>query len=148
MTALGDILRRFRFHGVPGAPGMAGVPADRTAELEAELTPVFAALEEAQRQTAASVAQAEGEAAEQRSAAHAEGRKLVAEARAGAASARVAAATRRLALAEAERATILADAEREAARVERTAAQGTPALVERVVEHILSLGGPTKESHP
>jgi hypothetical protein len=35
MTALGEFLRRFRFHGEPGAPAAVGVPADRSGELEA-----------------------------------------------------------------------------------------------------------------
>jgi hypothetical protein len=37
MASLRDILGRFRFRGVPGAPGVAGVPADRGREFDAEL---------------------------------------------------------------------------------------------------------------
>jgi len=43
LTSLGEILRRFRFHGVPRAPA-AAVPVDRAGKYEAELAPVFWAL--------------------------------------------------------------------------------------------------------
>jgi vacuolar-type H+-ATPase subunit H len=39
-----DFLERFRPAGTPGAAAAAGVPADRVAELETELAPVFDAL--------------------------------------------------------------------------------------------------------
>ncbi len=79
--ALGDVLRRFRFHGVPGAPIAVGVPGDRTAELEAELAPVFWALEEVQRQTAELVAAAEHQVDHRRSNVIEQGRRLVTQAR-------------------------------------------------------------------
>lgn len=50
MVALLEVLSRFRPAGVAGAPAGAAVPADRTADRDAELEPVFAALHDAQTQ--------------------------------------------------------------------------------------------------
>ena len=44
MAGLRDTLDRFRPVATPGAPGRRGVPADRAAERESELAPLFAAL--------------------------------------------------------------------------------------------------------
>ena len=145
MAALGDILRRFRFHGVPGAPVLVGVPADRNAALRAELTPVFAALEDAQRGAAQLVAAAEHDAMERRTAALEEGRRLVAEAYAGSAAARTEAADARLSVAEAECRTVLADGHAEARRVGRLAAERTDALVDLVVGHVMELAALAEE---
>ena len=62
VAALSDILRRFRFHGVPGAPAVVAVPADRAAEVESELAPVFATLDAAQRSSRELVAAAQSDA--------------------------------------------------------------------------------------
>jgi hypothetical protein len=62
MPTLRELLNRFRPAGTPGAPGGAAVPADRVAELAAELAPVFEALTAARAEAdairAASVTQA------------------------------------------------------------------------------------------
>jgi vacuolar-type H+-ATPase subunit H len=149
MPALGEILRRFRFHGVPGAPTAAAVPSDRTAELEGELAPVFAALEGAQRSAGDATAHAEERARARRAEAAAEGQRIVAEARAGVAAARDEAASARLAAGEEECRRVRAAGQAEAARVRRVAAQRSDALVELVVAHVLALTGtPRGEEQP
>ncbi|MHB8275330.1 MAG: hypothetical protein ACYDC9_11300, partial [Dermatophilaceae bacterium] len=44
MVRVRDVLHSFRPAGAPGAAGAAGVPADRGADIAAELEPVFAQL--------------------------------------------------------------------------------------------------------
>lgn len=138
MTALGEILRRFRFHGVPGAPSAVAVPADRAAGLEQELAPVFAALLETLESSNAVVSTAEREAERRRTDAQHNAHGLVQEARSGAAAARSQAAAARLVEADAECRRILVEGHREAERVARDAADRTPALVEQVVTHVLA----------
>ncbi len=139
-SSLGEILRRFRVHGAPGAPAAVGVPADRTGEVEAELEPVFAALEDSQRQSVDLVAAAERDAAGRRADAVAEGHRIVAEARLQQGAARSGAASAYLARAGVERAGLLAAARMEADRIGRVRAERTPALVDDVVQRVLALG--------
>ena len=63
LPPLGELLRRFRFLGVPGAPASAAVPVDRGALRAAELAPVLAALQAAEGEAAGIVARAEQDAA-------------------------------------------------------------------------------------
>ena len=53
MATLRDYVRRFRPAGAPGAAAPAGVPADRGAELDAELAGVFEELRGASEEAAA-----------------------------------------------------------------------------------------------
>lgn len=62
MPQLRDFLDRFRPAGAPGSAATAGVPADRLAELAAELDPVLALLKDADSQCAVIVAEGEHEA--------------------------------------------------------------------------------------
>jgi len=62
MVRVRDVLHSFRPAGAPGAAGAAGVPADRVADLEAELEPVFAQLARTERECAGIAARA-GQAA-------------------------------------------------------------------------------------
>jgi hypothetical protein len=62
LPQLGDFLSRFRPAGAPGAAGRAGIPADRAAELSAELDPVLAMLAATDAECARLVAEAEQEA--------------------------------------------------------------------------------------
>jgi hypothetical protein len=52
MPRVRDFLYRFRPAGAPGAAAEAGVPIDRTAELTAELEPLFASLARTERECA------------------------------------------------------------------------------------------------
>jgi len=142
VPALGEILRRFRFHGVPGAPAPAGVPAERGEELDAELLPVFSALENAQHLAADVAAAAARDAARRRADAVEHGRRLVAEARARAGAERAEAAAVYLARAEAERDQVLAAAQTEVDRIDRVAAERMPVLVDEVVRRVLALREP------
>src|ERR1022692_4357979 len=62
LPQLGDFLNRFRPAGAPGAASRAGVPADRAAELSAELDPVLALLAATDAECTRLVAEAEQEA--------------------------------------------------------------------------------------
>ncbi len=137
-ASLGEILRRFRLHDVPGAPTAAGVPVDRTVALDAELEPVFSALEDAQRHAADLVEAAARAADGRRADAAEEGRRLGAEARARTGPARAEAASVLLARADGERARLLAAARMEAERIGLVAGQRSPALVDEVVRRVLS----------
>lgn len=63
MPQLSNFLDRFRPAGAPGAAGRAGVPADRSAELDAELGPVLALLGDTRAHCARLLAAAHQEAA-------------------------------------------------------------------------------------
>jgi cell division septum initiation protein DivIVA len=138
VAAPSEFLRRFRFHVVPGAPAAVPAPADRAGELEAEVAPIFAALEEAQRDARAIVADAERDAAAGRARAVEHGQRLIADARAGCAAARAAAAELLLADADRERDRLLADGRAEANRIARVAAERMPALIDDVVRRVLA----------
>ena len=59
MPQLHDFLERFRPVGGPGAPGSAGVPANRSPELEAELALVLALLDDVDGECARIIVRAE-----------------------------------------------------------------------------------------
>jgi vacuolar-type H+-ATPase subunit H len=144
VAALGEILRRFRFHGVPGAPSSVAVPADRPAELERELAPVFAALDDAEAAARAILDRALREADRRRAEATDAAMRAVAEANASAAAARSESATATLEVAETTRTRLLEAARAEAERIADQSAERAPALVEKVVAHVLAFG--TSES--
>ena len=50
MPRVRDVLYRFRPAGAPGAASSAGVPVDRSADLAAELEPVFALLADTEQE--------------------------------------------------------------------------------------------------
>ena len=138
MAAPSEFLRRFRVHVVPGAPGAVPAPADRSSELEAEVAPIFAALEEAQRDATVIVAEAERDAAAGRATAVEHGQRLVADARAGCDAARAGAVEHLLADADRERDRLLAGGRAEADRIARVAAERMPALIDDVVRQVLA----------
>jgi len=148
VAAPSEFLRRFRLHVVPGAPTAVPAPADRGTELEAEVAPVFAALEETQRRAAAIVQAAEHQAAAARARGAAHGERVVADARAGRAAARASASERRLGDADRERERVLAAGRAEVDRVARRAAERMPAAVEDVVRRVLAQAGALPESGP
>jgi vacuolar-type H+-ATPase subunit H len=140
LPPLGELLRRFRFLGVPGAPASAAVPVDRRAVRAAELAPVLAALHGAETEAAAIVARAELEAAHRREAAAARADSIVAEARTRAKAVRAEATEARLADARARSRRVVDDARREVARLERRMAARRPAVVGELVARVLDSG--------
>lgn len=139
MARLRDFLTRFRPLGSPGAAA-TGVPADRAAELEAELAPALAQLTRAQEEVAAIRATAAGEAERIRQEATREAARILDEARARAPQVRADSAVSARHTAEAQAAELLAAAERAAARVRDRAGERMPAMADRVAD--LALGGP------
>jgi hypothetical protein len=142
MAAIGDILQRFRFHGVPGAPAPAGVPVDRVAAIEAELAPVFSLLEAAQQSAAELVEAATADAARRRSEAMGHAQRVLAQARLDSVAARADSAAGRLALVDVRCRALTDDARAEAERIARVAAERTPGLAEELVRRVLALGEP------
>jgi hypothetical protein len=116
LPQLGDFLTRFRPAGAPGAASRVGVPADRAAELGAELDPVLALLADTQAQCAGIIAHAEREASRIADDAHARAARIAADAVARAQAARDDAA-----------AQVLTAARKKAAADERAAADSARA---------------------
>ena len=148
MAAVGDILRRFRFHGVPGAPALARMPVDRSRELEIELAPVFSVLEPAQRRAREVIQETSAEAAQRRAEWASHAKRLLEQARSDAVTARAEAASGLLAQAEGQRRALIIAAREEALRVSDLAARRTPTLVEEVVQRVLAMGEPVPRSGP
>lgn len=128
-----DILQRFRPAGTPGPAASAGVPADRVAEVAAELEPVLALLADTQEEASRIRRVAEEEAERRRRAAAERAGALVASAHRQAGSDRAAAAVRVSRKVEEENAAALAEAERAATAVRDRAAERMPALLDRVL---------------
>ena len=141
LAALGEILRRFRIHGVPGAPVAFGVPTDRAAELDSELQAVFSALQDDQRKAVALLAQADLEAARIRSVGTEQARQAIEASHARAATARETVASRIRDEASSKCAATLDAARSEADRIERIAAERLPPLVAEIVRRVLTIGG-------
>jgi regulator of protease activity HflC (stomatin/prohibitin superfamily) len=131
-----DLLERFRLAGTPGAASVAGVPADRVAEVSAELEPVFVALLDVQERAHRVRADAQREADRRRSEAREQARALLSAAQreADAIRADAAAAVRREA--DAEDAAVLSAAGREVDLIRRQAVDRTPAFVDRVMASV------------
>lgn len=140
MASVGDILQRFRFHGVPGAPAPAGVPVDRASEIEAELAPVFSFLEAAQHRAEEVLEDATAEAARRLAESAAHARQILAQARLDADAAREDSAVEHLARAEQQRSALVAQARSEAERIARVAQERTPGLIQELVRRALCLG--------
>jgi hypothetical protein len=143
-----DLLRRFRPAGTPGAASHVGVPADRVAEVSAELEPVLAALAEAQRQAAEIRAAAEREAEQRRQRALERAGALVSSAHREAAAERADAALRVGRRVEEEGAAVLGAAEGDAAALRRRAAERMPGYVDRVTTVIGAALQPAEETDP
>jgi hypothetical protein len=133
VTGFRDFLTRFRPAAAPGRAAPSGVPADRSAELRAELAPPLALLEQAEVEARALRERAEAAAAARRRSAERQAKAIVAASRAEAARVRERAAEQALRAAEGEAAALLAEAEREAADVRDRARSRTPALADRVL---------------
>lgn len=87
-----DLLERWRPSATPGAPSLAGVPADRVAERGAELEPLWARLAGVQAEVDQICAEARAEADRRRDAAAEQARSLIAQAQRSCAAERASAA--------------------------------------------------------
>lgn len=128
-----DFLERFRPAGTPGAAAKPGVPADRVAELSAELEPVLALLADTEKEADSIRTEASLQAERVRRHADERARVVVAAARRSADAERSDAAARLRQRAAQETAEILARAEQEAADVRRRGSERLPGYVDRVV---------------
>lgn len=137
---LAQFLQRFRFHGVPGAPAGAAVPlANRSDLLERELSPVFAALDDAQARAAALVDAARRDAARICREGVEAAAATLASARQREPGARNEAVAAVIGEAEAEGHVLVTEATREAEETKLRAEARLGALVREVVESVLDL---------
>ncbi|MFE9644498.1 hypothetical protein ACFYO0_10315 [Streptomyces sp. NPDC006365] len=137
MTGFRDFLTRFRPAASPGRAAPSGVPADRSAELRAELAPPLALLEQAEAEARVVREQADDAAASRRREAERQAEAMVAAARAEARRVQARTAEQVLRAAEGEAAALLAEAEREAVAVRDRARSRTPALADLVLALVL-----------
>jgi len=139
VPGLRDYLDRFRPAGAPGAGG-TGVPADRSRELETELTTVLALLDGVHAECAGVVAQARRDAERIVAAARSEAAAVADDADRRARVARDEAAREVLAAARAEAVGTVARADQQALRVRDRAGQHIAALASRAVGLVRGLG--------
>jgi vacuolar-type H+-ATPase subunit H len=139
VPGLRDYLDRFRPAGAPGA-GCTGVPADRSRELEGELTAVLALLDGVQAECAGVVAQARRDAERIVATARGEAAAVADDADRRARAARDEAAREVLAAARAEAVGTVARANQQALGVRDRARQRLPALASRAVGLVRGLG--------
>ena len=132
-----DFLTRFRPAGSPGAA--AGVPADRSGELEAEVGPVLARLAGTEAECERLITQARLEAERVVVAARSQADAIAADAAQRAETAREQAARLALTVAREQAGRTTEDAGRQAAQIRELARQRMPALVGRVVGTIRQL---------
>ena len=137
MPTARDLLARFRPVGAPGAAAPAGVPADRGAERERELRPVFEELAATEMTAAGIRTDATAEAAALAAAAADAARAIVDAARRDAEAHRAEAAAAVLRQAELDAAATRAAAGREADEIGARAQQRLGDLVARVVDRVL-----------
>ena len=132
MAGFRDFLMRFRPVGSPGRAAPGGVPADRSAELSAELEPPLSMLEQAEAEARAVSERAVRRAAEVQAEAKRQAEEIVDQTRARTHDVRVETADRVRREAEAEAAELLASAGHEAAALRHRIETRMPALVDRV----------------
>jgi hypothetical protein len=139
MTRVERILERLRPAGAPGTAAPAGVPADRVAELAAELEPVLARLDGVQAQCDRIRTDAAEEADRRRRIAVERARQVVKEGWRAAEAERSAAAAAVEHQVAAEAATARAAGERSAAAVRELGRTRTLELVDRVTAMVRGL---------
>lgn len=128
-----DFLERLRPSGTPGTAALSAVPADRVAELSAELEAVLARVVDVQTEATRIRRDAAAEAERRRDAAVAQARGIVDEARRTAEAERRQAAASAQSQAAADRRHSVEDARRQAAAVAELARSREPELVSRVL---------------
>ncbi|KPI11022.1 hypothetical protein [Streptomyces mirabilis] len=134
MAGFRDFLMRFRPVGLPGPAAAGGVPADRSAELAAELEPPLVLLEETEAEARAVRERADEEATRRRRAAERTAKDIVEQARARAPVVREQSAALVRDATKAEATELLAAAARDTAVLRRRIELRTPALVDRLVD--------------
>jgi len=139
MPPLRDFLTRFRPAGSPGAAARAGVPADRSGELESEVAPVLALLAGTEAQRERVVTQARRDAEQIVAAARSAAGAIAAHAAPRAETVREQAARQVMSAAQEQAARAVEDARRQAAQTRELARQRMPALVGRAVGTIRQL---------
>jgi len=139
MPPLRDFLSRFRPAGSPGAAARAGVPADRSGELEAEVGPVLALLADTAAERERLITQARRDAEQIVAAARSAAGAIAADAAQRAEAAREQAAQQVVAAARKQAAQRAQVATRQAAQIRELARERMPALVSRIVGTIRQL---------
>jgi len=153
VTGFRDFLTRFRPAASPGRAAPTGVPADRAAELSAELAPPLALFERTQAEARSVREQAAEASASRRHEAERQAEALVAAARHEARGVRTRTAEQVLRAAESRAVSLLAEADREAAALHGRARDRMPVLAGRAVALVLEdLGAqghrpPDREDH-
>ena len=138
MPPLRDFLTRFRPAGSPGA-ARAGVPADRSGELNAEVAPVLARLDDTEAEHERLIAQARREAEQIVAAARSAADAIAADGARRSETIREQAARQVLTAAREQAARTVQDAGQQAAQTRELARQRMPALVSHVVGTIRQL---------
>lgn len=145
MPQLGELLERFRHAATPGPPAAGGgVPGDVAADLQAELRPLLAALDEVEDEARAVIETAATEAASVRGRGARDAEAILDEARRQVA--RLRAGPPDVDTGDGEVRATLAEAEAEADGVRRRAHERIPGLVARVMACVAGAGVP-EESH-
>ncbi|MDF3293286.1 hypothetical protein [Streptomyces silvisoli] len=150
MATFRDFLMRFRPASAPG-PTATGVPADRSAELAAELAAPLALLEETESEARTIRERAAEEARRIRREADLRAAQLLSEARDQAVPLRQETAAHTRATAEREAVELLAAGDHMVTALRRRARERVPALVDRVVaqvRHDLRASGTDEEGRP
>jgi cell division septum initiation protein DivIVA len=128
-----DFLEHFRPAGTPGAAARPGVPADRSADAAAELTPLLLLLDDVQDEATRIRADATIRADEIRRAARRDAERIIAQARQDAASVQAEAEAAARSDAAAARAQMQAQNTAEIDRLRARATERMPRYVDKVV---------------
>ena len=139
MPPLRDFLTRFRPAGSPGAAARAGVPADRSGELESEVAPVLARLEDTEAEREHLIAQARRDAEQIVAAARSAADAIAADAAQRAETVREQVSRQVVAAARKQAARTTQVATQQAAQIRELARRRSPALVSRIVSTIREL---------
>jgi hypothetical protein len=141
VSQIAELLERFRHPATPGAPVAAGgVPEDAAADLEAELRPLLAALDEVEDEARAVIEAANAEATAVRERGAHDAEAILDQARRQAAALRTAPPDEDAGGGEAS--TILAAAEAMADAIRRRARGRIPGLVARVMAAVTGTAVP------
>lgn len=134
------LFRRFRLVAVPGAAGIAGVPANREAVLREELAPIFASLRAVEQTADDVVARARVDGDARRAHATEEAQGILEDAHCREASERAVAAQDLASSARTDARKIRASADEEAQRIARRAAERIPAMMSELVARVMATG--------